>query len=132
MKICPICLEEDDDGREYRQETYCRICLQSDVGMLRELHLKKLAEKETRQGVIEMVSSSFGRYRIVRKLNEKVWEIARIEPDGYLIRSSLVDRRELSTGFEFMPENFETLGAAQRVLLAKGGQDPAKNTKPPR
>jgi len=46
MKHCLICLAEEDDGRAYRQETYCKKCLASDVATLRFIHLRSLAGKK--------------------------------------------------------------------------------------
>jgi hypothetical protein len=46
MKFCPICETEEDDGRAYRQETYCKKCLASDVATLRFIHLRSLAGKK--------------------------------------------------------------------------------------
>jgi len=50
MKFCPICLSEEDDGRAYRQETYCKRCLESDIATLRHIHLKSMAAKERAKG----------------------------------------------------------------------------------
>jgi hypothetical protein len=50
MKRCLICLAEEDDGRTYVQETYCKRCLESDIGTLRHIHLKSLAAKERAKG----------------------------------------------------------------------------------
>ena len=44
-KRCVICLAEEDDGREYVQETYCKRCLATDVGILRGIHLRSLQDK---------------------------------------------------------------------------------------
>jgi len=46
MRRCPICLGEENDGRVYIQETYCKKCLQSDIHTLRFIHLRSLNKKE--------------------------------------------------------------------------------------
>ena len=46
MRRCPICLGEENDGRAYIQETYCKKCLESDIHTLRFIHLRSLAKKE--------------------------------------------------------------------------------------
>lgn len=48
MKLCLICLAEEEDGREYIQEVYCKCCLQTDIGTLRYIHLKSLAKERAK------------------------------------------------------------------------------------